>query len=141
MDLSPIGTEITKDGMTFRVTGHGLNHLGQPAEIVTFVGIAAIPARQAKAKQPKMSVKPPVNLSAAVQGPPLRSVFAPPKRPAAKRAQRPAREPSVRPTQQSGPPMLGIALLVVIVIGILALSAVPDRSYKGPSVPTTTHRK
>jgi len=126
-ELNPIGSEITKDGMVFRVTGHSVNHKGDPAEQVQFVGI--VPGKTAKARQPKISTKKPVNLTGASVRP-AGSVLRPKRAKRYKQVQLPPRPPVTQ-----GSPLGAIFVVVGIILALLAWSAAkPAPSYVGPPI-------
>jgi len=141
-ELSPIGSTITQDGMIFRVTGHGTNHAGQPAEVIEFVGIAKQPGKVAKVRRPKKSVCPQVNLTGATVPPTVGSVLAPKtsSKPERRKMPRYSKKSEIVPKPQEGPPIAGILLVVGIIVAVLAWSSIPDPTYHGPPV-QINHRR
>jgi hypothetical protein len=140
-ELNPIGSEIVKDGMIFRITGHGTNHRGEAAERVEFVGVAQRPGKAAKVREPKVSLRPPVNLASAKQSRNVGSVLKPQKRQSRKTSRYPTRQEIVPRQAQQGPPIAGVLVVLGIIVAILAWSAQkPTPVYLGPPVPIT-HRR
>ena len=133
-DLTPIGETIIRDGMIFRVTGHGCNHIGQPAEIIEFAGIAETTK---KGKVPKISTKKPVNLTGATASKSVGERLTP-RRPA--RHKVPRKSEIVPRRVDHGPPLAGILIVVAFIIAILAMSVGADWQFHGPAK-TTNQRK
>lgn len=147
MELNPIGTVIEKDGMVFTVTGHGINHVGKPSEIVSFTGVAQT-TKVRKPRQQKVSARPQTNLTGAVTSSSLKENLAAKCSVASKKAppERFHRKPDFLPmkqekTENTAPYAFLVVLGIAIVIFIMAsTSKSSSSSYYGPPI-NVTHKR